>query len=362
MMDKFIDINLQFFGEKTEEPTSKKIKDTRDKGQVAQSKELTGAVSLILGVYLVKIFGKDMLKIIINSLNYYFNMMYKTDINIVTAYNIFIKSVIFVVTSVLYIIAPVFVIVFMIQRLQVGTLFTFETLKPKPERLNPIEGFKKMFSKDALVNLFKSLLKITVVGYVGYVYIRDNLPIILKTIQLPKGKFLYLMAFLSTNLALRMAFVIFLIGVFDFFYQRYSYFKNIRMTKQEVKEEYKQTEGDPQIKSQIKQRQREMATKRMMQDLPGADVIITNPTHFAVALKYDEDKYDAPYVVAKGKDLLAQKIKQRAREYKIEIVENKILARKLYFDVEIGKVIPYELYEVVAEILAYVYNLRKERA
>ena len=216
-----------------------------------------------------------------------------------------------------------------------------------------------MFSMQAVMNLIKSLLKIILVGYVGYIYIRDNIGLVMKAYELDKMRFSYMVFFFSINMAIRMAFVIIILGFADYFYQNYSYKKNIRMSKQEVKEEFKQTEGDPQIKAKIKERQRQAAMRRMMQELPKADVIITNPTHFAVALKYDEDKYDAPYVIAKGQDYIAKKIKEKAKEYEIPIVENKPLARTLYKEIEIGRVITPDLYEAVAEVLAYIYSIKE---
>ena len=208
--------------------------------------------------------------------------------------------------------------------------------------------------------MVKSLLKIGIVGFVGYSYLAKNIGLVLKSQQLVPIQFSYMIFELSINLAIRMTFAITVIAILDFFYQRYDYDKNLKMSKQEVKEEYKQSEGDPQIKSKIKEKQRQAAMRRMMQEIPKADVIITNPTHFAVAIKYDEDKFEAPYVVAKGKNLIAQNIKQKARETSIPIVENKPLAQALYKEVEIGQMISPQLYEAVAEILAYVYSLKEK--
>lgn len=359
-MREYLSLNLQLFSEKTEEATPKKKEDTRKKGNVLQSKELTGAITLFVSIFAIKIYSKDILKIIVESMNYFKNGFYTINFNsTMEVYGLFIKAMIFVLRATIYIIVPTFITAFIIQRLQVGSLYTTETLKPKLNRLNPIEGFKRMFSMQAVVNLLKSLLKISLVGYVGFIYIKDNIGLVLKSYSLDKMQFSYMVFFFSINMAIRMGFVIVALGFFDYFYQRYSYNKNIRMSKQEIKEEYKQTEGDPQIKSKIKERQRQAAMRRMMQELPKADVIITNPTHFAIALKYDEDKFDAPYVLAKGQDYLAQKIKEKAKQLEIPIVENKPLARTLYKEVEIGSVITEQLYEAVAEVLAYIYSLKE---
>lgn len=360
MSKEFIIIDLQFFGEKTEEPTQKKIDDTRKKGQVAQSKELTGALTLFLAVYMIKIFGLNIIKDLVKANEYFWSIMYVDNITNHGAFLILLYGIFFMIKSVAYIIIPVFITAFIVQRFQVGQLLTFDTIKPKLSKLNPIEGLKRMFSMQALMNLFKSLLKIFFVGYVGYAYIKSNIGMVLKSIQLAKTGYIGVLGKLSMELCVRMAVANLLIGIIDYIYQRYSYKKNLKMSKQEVKEEYKNTEGDPQIKSKIKQKQREAAQKRMMQKVPEADVIITNPTHFAVALKYDEEEKEAPFVLAKGKDLVAQKIKEIAKLNKVPIIENKPLARQLYKELEIGDMISQEMYEAVAQVLAYVYSLRRD--
>ena len=360
-MYKYLSINLQLFSEKTEEATPKKKEDTRKKGNVLQSRELTGAVTLLVTVYAIQAFSRNILENIVNSMNYYTSILYTFNFNdSMQSYRLFITTVIFVVKSVLYIIIPAFFTAYAMQLVQVGRLFTFDPIKPKFSKINPIEGFKRMFSMQAVMKLIKSLAKIILVGFVGYSYIKDNIGLIMKSYSLNSIQFSYMVFYFTINVAIKMAFVIVLLGIFDYFYQRYSYNKNIKMSKQEIKDEYKQSEGDPQIKSKIKERQRQAAMRRMMQDLPQADVIITNPTHFAVALKYDEDKYDAPYVIAKGKDYVAMKIKEKAKECDIPIVENKPLARALYSDIEIGRVITPMLYEAVAEVLAYIYSLKND--
>lgn len=360
-MEMYLNLNLQLFSEKTEEATPKKKSDTRKKGNVMQSKELTGAITLFVSVVAIRIFSKDILKIIIESVNYFKNTFYNIDFNnSKEVYNLFIKAMLFTMRAVIYILLPTFVTAFVVQRLQVGSLYTTETIMPKLNRINPIEGFKRMFSMQAIVNLLKSLLKIILVGYIGFAYIRNNIGLVMKSYSLDKNQFSYMIFFFSINMALRVGFVIITLGFLDYFYQRFSYNKNIKMSKQEVKEEYKQTEGDPQIKSKIKERQRQAAMRRMMSDLPKADVIITNPTHYAVAILYDSEKYDTPYVVAKGKDYLAQKIKENAKKYEIPMVENKVLARSLYAQVEIGEFITPQLYESVAQVLAYVYSIKNK--
>ncbi|HAF31556.1 MAG TPA: flagellar biosynthesis protein FlhB, partial [Anaerovibrio sp.] len=242
---------------------------------------------------------------------------------------------------------------------QVGLNFSTETISFDPNKLNPINGAKRMFSKRSLVELIKSLLKILIIGYFVVTYLSDEI------FQIPK--LIYMDIFAGLNkmsdtiffLAFKIIGVFIVMAVMDFAYQKWQNLQDLKMSKQEVKEEFKQQEGDPKIKGKIRQKQRQMAMARMMQEVPQADVIVTNPTHFAVALKY-QSGMSAPIVIAKGQDLVAQKIKAIARESNVPIVENKPLARALFAAVEIGAAIPQELYKAVAEVLAYVYRLKKK--
>jgi flagellar biosynthetic protein FlhB len=244
--------------------------------------------------------------------------------------------------------------------MQVGINFTTEPLGFKLENLNPINGMGRIFSKRALVELVKSIFKILIIGSFVYNFLKDEI------LQIPKLLYLELAASLPNiadvifSLAFKIIGVYFILSVFDYAFQKWSTFQSLKMSKQEVKEEFKQMEGDPQIKGKIRSKQREMAMSRMMQEVPNADVVVTNPTHFAVALKYDRGM-PAPQVVAKGQDFVAQKIKDTAREAGVTIVENRPLARALYASVEIGDTVPKELYKSVAEVLAYVYRLKHRR-
>lgn len=235
---------------------------------------------------------------------------------------------------------------------------TTKPLQPKFNKLSPISGFKRMFSVNSLVELVKSLLKIGLIGYVVYSYLRDNMPPLFLFYDMSLNQGLLQVGQLVIALGIRISLFYMIIALADYIYQRVKFKKDMKMTKQEVKDEYKNQEGDPQIKSKQRQRMQEASRRRMMQQLPQADVVITNPTHYAVAIKYDPELYDAPYVVAKGADYLAQKIKETAKANRIEIVENKPLARMLYANVDIGSVVPPELYQAVAEVLAFVYHLQ----
>ena len=355
-------INLQLFsGEKTEEATSKKKSDAREKGQVFQSKEVNTAIVLLALFYGLKKFGHYMLNHLIGFITTIYNN-YLFDESVFTTEGIKLMFYKIIITTSL-IVVPItgiaLVTGLILSYAQVGFLFTTKTLEIKLSKLNPVEGFKKLFSKKSIVELLKSLVKIFAVGYAMYSYAMAQMVIIVNLPDSNVGGIVGYMGETVINIAFRAAGVLFVMSVLDYMYQRWSHNKELKMSKQEVKEEHKQSDGDPQIKSKIKQKQREMAMSRMMSDVPQADVIITNPTHFAVAIKYDSKVADAPYVLAKGQDLIAQNIKKIASENEVIIVENKILARALYSNVEIGSIIPEDLYQAVAEVLAYVYGLNK---
>lgn len=354
-------INLQLFAseEKTEKPTPKKRKEAREKGQVLQSRELTSAFLLIFAFVALRIFGEYMIENLSTFTTSIFSdsTMYK---NLYTVDNLSIFFMSMILTTakiVIPIIATVFLTALILNYAQVGFLFTTKTLTVKISRINPLEGFKKIFSTKALVELLKSTVKIFIVGYVVSSYIYKNLNTVYDLFSMSVMEITKNIGFLAFGIAIRAGVVLLLLAIFDYWYQWIQHEKNLKMTKQEVKQESKQSDGDPLIKSKIKEKQRQIAMRRMMQDVPTADVIITNPTHFAVAIKYNNEKYDAPYVVAKGQDLIAQKIKEVAKDSSVPTVENKLLARSLYSSCEIGDIIPEKLYQAVAEVLAYVYSL-----
>ena len=355
-------INLQIFAgeEKTEKATPKKRKDVREEGQVVQSREVSSAFILLAGFIGLKVFGK---KTVIKIMNFMRNMY--SDFGSIDEFFIdgnlhiqFLNIIRTYFAILLPIVGITFLCAILINYLQVGFLFTTKTLKVKFSRINPIEGFKRIFSKRALVELLKSIVKIAVLGYAAYSYCLKKIDIIVKLPSMEPIAILKNFSTLAFGLAMRILGILIALAILDYFYQWHEHEKNIMMTTQELKEEYKQTEGDPLIKSRIKEKQRKMAYSRMMQDVPKADVIITNPTHIAVAIKYDRETHEAPYLVAKGVDLIAEKIKKIAGENSIPIVENKPLARSIFNTMEIGEIIPEELYQAVAEVLAYVYSLK----
>ena len=262
----------------------------------------------------------------------------------------------------LVIIAPLlligFLVAFVSDFVQVKWHPTAKPLQPKFSKLNPLKGFQKIFSVNSVVELIKSLAKIGLIVLICYNYLKGKEMLLLNLYDMGLMQAISLAAEIMIDLGIRIAAVYMIIALADFAYQRVKFKNDMKMTKQEIKEEYKQQEGDPQIKGQIRQKMREASRRRMMQDLPQADVVITNPTHYAVAIKYDPEVADAPVVIAKGEDYMAARIKEVAKENHIEIVENKPLARMLYANVDIGQVIPPELYQAVADVLAFVYHLK----
>lgn len=363
-------LNLQFFakegpgGEKTEEATPKKLSDARKEGQVAKSREIANGMGLLALFLILKILigyiGTSFLEV--------FSEIYNKIPSAVTMYqgNVpeydFIQILNYGLVRMLLIVGPVFAVGFLVAFLsdlvQVKWQITGKPLQPKFSKLNPISGFKKILSVNSLVELIKSVLKIGLVGIVIYNYVKEKKEYLFLLYGMPLMEAIQLIGETVIDLGIRIALLYMIIALGDFVYQKVKFKKDMKMTKQEIKDEYKQQEGDPQVKGKIRQKMREVSQRRMMQSLPQADVVITNPTHYAVAIQYDADKYDAPIVLAKGEDYLAQKIKEAAREHKIEIVENKPLARMLYANVDVGQLVPPELYQAVAEVLAFVYQIK----
>ena len=353
--------DLQRFagGEKTEEPTAKKRADARKKGQVGRSQELNTAFVLLVGFFSLKLLWDSIYLSIATYTTYVFSNLNQT-VDTENIIRIFIGIIIVLAKTAFPIMLFIMVIGLAINFFQVGLNFSAESIEFKLDKLNPINGFGRIFSKRALVELAKSFFKIIVIGFFLYRFIHEQI------LAMPQFMFFDL----TTSLALvaeiifQMAFIV--IGVImimafcDYGYQRWQTTQDLKMTKQEVKDEMKQTEGDPQIKGKIRQKQRQMAMARMMKEVPKADVIITNPTHYAVALSYEQGMV-APTVVAKGQDLVAQRIKEIGRDARVPIIENKPLARTLYAAVQVGDAVPHELYQAVAEVLAYVYRLKHAR-
>lgn len=359
--------NLQFFakegpgGEKTEDATTKKLQDARKEGQVAKSTDLNSAILLLVLFLGLRFFGGFMYDRFIELFDFFYGKISEIAVIGLTvnqAASIMNFGLIRIMLITLPIMAFGVLGAVIVNIVQVKWKITGKPLKPKFSKINPISGFKRIFSKDKVFDLIKTLAKLFVLFYVVYSALKDQWGMIKNIYDMELISAIILVVTTVLDVAIKIAIVFFIIALVDYMYQKRKFKNDMKMTKQEVKEEFKQTEGDPQIKGQIKRRMQEASRRRMMQSLPEADVVITNPTHLAVAIKYDKEVSDAPVVIAKGADYLANKIKEVATEHKIEIVENKPVARMLYHNVEIGEQIPPELYQTVAEILAYVYGLQ----
>lgn len=349
---------VQQSGEKTEKATPKRKREAREKGQVFKSIEVISAFSLLAMFGVLSVFGGMIIDNAKSIMSYFFSQpapetLTATQVarNATDAVILFLKVV-----------APIFAGAFLCSLLfnvaQVGFVFSTKALMPKFERISIGAGFKRIFSKRTIIELAKSILKLAILGFVAFSeyqsHVKEFPQLMGEDIASSAAAFFKML--LSLAFKLGIAFAVF--APFDYIYQRWKHNKDMMMTKQEVREEYKLTEGNPQIKARIAQKQKQMSRTRMIQAVSYADVIITNPTHYAIALEYKEDKMKAPVVIAKGVDYLAQKIKERAKELNIEMVENRPLAQSLYFFCDVGDEVPENMYKAVAEILAYVYRLK----
>ncbi|MDT8901309.1 flagellar biosynthesis protein FlhB [Anaeroselena agilis] len=351
--------DLQLFNqEKTEEATPKRKQEARQRGQVAKSTEISTAFVILTAFLALKLLSPYMYDTISSYMRFIFTNLATADFTINSVHLLFLQLGLVCLKIVLPVMLSVLVISLAVNILQVGFVLTFEPLMPQLDRINPIKGFQRLFSLRSIVELFKSLFKIGIISYFVYRFVIKETDLVPQLISVDLLDTLRYIAGLVADLALEIGAVILVLAAMDYFYQWWEHNKGLRMSKQEVKEEFKQTEGNPQIKGKIKERQRAMALRRMMQEVPKATAVITNPTHFAVAIKYDKSMA-APEVVAKGQDFLAERIKQVARENRVAIVENKPLARTLYSTVEVGEPIPPELYQAVAEVLAYIIRLKR---
>lgn len=366
LKDRRFAYNLQFFGEggdKTEKATPKKLDDARKEGRVARSSDLINGFMLLLMFFVLKLFGGIMADIFLDSFVKYYNKASDISMEVFDvrqAVNLSNEIILDIVIASLPVLIGSFIVALVGNIVQVGWKVTGKPLKPKLDRLNPIGGLKRMFSQEKVVELIKSILKVLAIALVAYNEVKDRWKFILNLYDFEFMQAILNIFDIVLDVGIKISLIFVVIGLADFGYQKWKHLHDLRMSKQEVKDEMKQSEGDPQIKGQIRQKMREGARRRMMQDLPKADVVITNPTHFAVAVKYDKETAEAPYVLAKGADYVAANIKEIAKQNNIEIVENKPLARMLYYNVEIGDQIPPELYQMVAEVLAYVYSVKNK--
>lgn len=348
-------------GEKTEQPTSKKLSDSKKKGQVAKSPDLNAAIILLVSALLMMIVGESSFQKVCEFLYVNFTEYINyplSNSNLQSIFGIYIYHF-FRVVGVAFIV--IMIVGVTANLVQTGVIFSLEPLKPNFSRMNPIEGLKNLFSKRSLFNLIKTLLKFILTGVVAFGFVNDNIDKILSVSGIGVFGLFILIKDLIFQLIVRIIAIMLVLGIIDFVFQKYDHKKRLRMTKHEVKEEWKQSEGDPMIRSMRKQKQKQMSMNRMMAEVSDATVVVTNPTHLAIALRYEENVDEIPVLVAKGADIVAGKIREIAKENKIPVIENKPLAQVLYKQVELGEEVPPSLYQAIAEILAVVMKIKKKK-
>ena len=344
--------------EKTEQATPKKKGEARQKGNVARSTDLNSSLVLLTGIIAIHFAGAAIFSNIQTFANFAFVNMHSLNLTHENVNNLFPFVLGFIVRSVGPVALAIMAVGLASNYMQIGVLFTLEHMKPKGGKINPLSGIKKVVSKQSLVELVKGLLKISIVAIVAYTALSSDMKDTISLMDMNAGQILTFILKSSFKIAIRCAVALLILAIFDYAYTKWQYDKQLMMTKQELKEERKQYEGNPEIKARVRSIQREMAQKRMMEQIPDSDLVITNPTHIAVALKYAQETMAAPTVIAKGQRLIAQKIKDIADEHGIPIVEDKPLARALYDSTEVGMQIPEDLYRAVAGVLAYIYRLK----
>lgn len=346
---------------RTEKPTSRRLQKAREKGQVARSKEVPAAVILMGSLLFLNYAGGNLLAGLKGQLIDFLSLTPPVDFSFSYVRDL-ARTALWRMTLLTL---PMMLVVCILgvgsNLIQTrGVVISWHQIGFKIEKLMPKNGFSRIFSKGGLIELVKSLAVLIVVSYLSYQVVIEYLPLYPRLILMDGKQLLHWTGLISYQVCLRVGIFLLVLALADFAFQRYQFMEQLKMTKQEVKDEFKETEGDPFTRGRIRRIQREMARKRMMSDVPTADVVITNPTHYAIALSYKPDQMDAPQVVAKGVGFLAIKIKELAQKHDIPMVENRELARMLYKTVDVGASIPANLYRAVAEILAYIYRLRNK--
>lgn len=349
-------------GDKTEDPTPHRLREAREKGQVAKSREITTAVLLLLTYFSFRSLGGIMWNNLVEMFQAIFQLIPNArEFDLPFAGYLLLLGL----RTMAFVLLPIFGITFLAallaEGMQSGFVFSLDPLSPKIERVNPLEGLKRMFSMQGFVELIKSILKILIVFYISWYAAKDDLPFIIVLIETHPWEAIVLGGNIAYSIAIRVGLFYIVIAILDYLYKRWEYMRNLKMTKQEIKEEYKRLEGDPMVKQRMRDLQRQVAQQRMMSSVPQADVVVTNPTHLAIALKYNQSKMKAPIILAKGERKVAEEIRRIAEEHEISIVRNEPLARTLYRSTKVNQEIPSELYQAVAEVLAYVYKIKRDR-
>jgi flagellar biosynthesis protein FlhB len=347
-------------GDRTEQATPRRRDEARKKGQVAKSREIPSALVLLAGLSVLFVLSAHLYGQLSTLMAHLFKVSTTFAISPANlqALNVNILWTIFVILG--PILVAIFAVAILSNYIQIGSLFTLEPLKPNLDKINPIKGMGRLVSKQAFAELLKSIFKIIIIGWVAYSTVKNEIPQLATLMDQEIGSILKYISSVSLRIFLKTLLVMLVLSALDYAFQKWSHEKSLRMTKREVQEEFKQTEGDPIVRSRIRSIQRDLARRRMMAEVPKADVVITNPTHLAIALSYRNQKMAAPTVIAKGAGFVAEKIKEIAQAHRIPMIENKPLAQSLFKMVDLGQMIPSSLYQAVAEVLAYVYRIKNK--
>ena len=347
--------------EQTERATPKRREEARKRGQVAKSPDLAGAAVFLAGVFVLHALASVTFSNISATMQAVLWRLHEhQDFTIQSVWMLFARA--FGATALLMalLFGAALVAGVGVNVLQAGFLFSLQPIVPSFNKINPVTGLQRLFSKQVLVNLAKQLLKLGAVLVIIYTSVMANINTLFMLGQMSSTQIIGFIGDLIFGIGWKFGFFLLVVGLLDFAYEKWQYEENLKMSKQEVKDEYRQSEGNPEVKGAVKRRQREFARRRMMAAVPRATVVVTNPTHFAVALEWDEVKMDAPLVTAKGADLVAKRIREIAKEHGVPIMENAPLARTLYAKVELDQTIPSNLYAAVAQVIAFVYKLKRK--
>ena len=347
--------------QKTEDPTPRRLEEARKRGQVVYSREINNWMVLFTATLLVVMAGPRIMSDIKDVLRNFLEQSYAIPMDSVGLTNV-LRTLCFRIGG--DIVLPLLFLAFagaLSGFLQTGPIFTLDPITPDLSKISIFKGFKRLFSARSMVELFKGIVKLLLVTVAVVMVLRPYFDTVEHFVGLDLSQTLFEMQSLFLKMMIAVLSVLFFLAVVDYMFQRAEFMKNMRMSKQDIKEEFRQTEGDPQVKGRLRQLREQKARQRMMQAVPKADVVITNPTHYAVALKYDSKEMDAPTMVAKGVDLIAERIKQVAIENNVPIMENATLARALYGSMEIDQTIPRDHYKAVAEVISYVFKLKGKR-
>lgn len=358
-----ISFDLQLFaGEKTEPATEKKRQEATQQGNVAKSQDLASVIILLAGFLMLRFYGSELYGICGEYMRYVLSNAIHTQLNLGETIMLFNQLIYLLIRVLLPFFVAIMLSAVAANMIQTGFLFRLDPMIPNIDRLNPISGLQNVFSWKLVAELVKSVLKILIVSYIPYATIREEMPTIIRFIQLEPLPAMIILLRIIFYMGIKIIMVLLALALADWAFQKWRHEENLKMSKEEIKEEYKQREGDPRVKQKIREKQRQAANRKMMDEVPKATVVVTNPTHIACALKYEPQQQGAPVVVAMGAGMIARRIKEIATENNVPIFENKPLARALYKMVEVGDEIPSDLYGAVVEILTQVYRMKNQAA